>query len=68
MVDERLQLIAALEQQRDQIGCGFEAMTADLIEKVLRGMCDIDGLVTAWRNNGGDKSRAEYQDAISAAK
>lgn len=30
-------------------------------------LSDIGGLVTAWRNNGGDKSRAEYQDAIAAA-
>jgi putative aldouronate transport system substrate-binding protein len=30
-------------------------------------LSDIDGLVSAWRNNGGDKSRAEYQEAIAAA-
>jgi len=28
----------------------------------------LDGLVKDWRTNGGDKSRAEYQDALAAAK
>jgi putative aldouronate transport system substrate-binding protein len=31
-------------------------------------LSDLDGLVSAWRTNGGDKSRAEYQDAIAAAR
>jgi putative aldouronate transport system substrate-binding protein len=31
-------------------------------------LTDLDGLVSAWRTNGGDKSRAEYQDALAAAK
>ena len=31
-------------------------------------LSDLDGLVKAWRTNGGDKGRAEYQDAIAAAK
>jgi putative aldouronate transport system substrate-binding protein len=29
---------------------------------------DLDGLVKAWRDNGGEKARGEYQDAIAAAK
>jgi putative aldouronate transport system substrate-binding protein len=28
-------------------------------------LTDLDGLVNDWRNNGGEKARAEYQDAIS---
>ncbi|MBV8719258.1 MAG: extracellular solute-binding protein [Chloroflexi bacterium] len=31
-------------------------------------LSDLDGLVTAWRTNGGDKSRGEYQDALAAAR
>ena len=27
---------------------------------------DLDGLVTNWRNNGGEKARAEYQEALAA--
>jgi putative aldouronate transport system substrate-binding protein len=29
---------------------------------------DLDGLVRDWRNNGGEKGRGEYQDAIASAK
>jgi len=29
---------------------------------------DLDGLLRDWRTNGGDKARAEYQEAIAAAK
>jgi putative aldouronate transport system substrate-binding protein len=29
-------------------------------------LSDLDGLVRDWRNNGGDKARAEYQDALAA--
>src|SRR5205823_3295608 len=28
-------------------------------------MSDLDGLIRDWRNNGGDKARTEYQEAIS---
>ncbi|HLZ30695.1 MAG TPA: extracellular solute-binding protein [Chloroflexota bacterium] len=31
-------------------------------------LSDLDGLVKDWRNNGGDKARTEYQDAIAAAR
>jgi len=31
-------------------------------------LSDLDGLVRDWRNNGGDKARGEYQDAIAAAR
>jgi putative aldouronate transport system substrate-binding protein len=31
-------------------------------------LSDLDGLVRDWRNNGGDKARAEYQEAIAAAR
>jgi putative aldouronate transport system substrate-binding protein len=31
-------------------------------------LSDLDGLVRDWRNNGGEKSRAEYQDALAAAR
>lgn len=31
-------------------------------------LSDLDGLIAAWRSNGGEKSRAEYQEAIAAAK
>jgi putative aldouronate transport system substrate-binding protein len=28
-------------------------------------LSDLDGLIRDWRNNGGDKSRGEYQDALA---
>lgn len=31
-------------------------------------LSDLDGLVKDWRNNGGDRARGEYQDAIAAVK
>jgi len=31
-------------------------------------LSDLDGLVGAWRSNGGEKSRGEYAEAIAAAK
>ena len=31
-------------------------------------LTDLDGLIKDWRSNGGDKARAEYQEAITAAK
>jgi putative aldouronate transport system substrate-binding protein len=47
-----------------------QAMT-DGVSDIVIGrtqLSDLDGLVKDWRNNGGDKARAEYQDAIAAAK
>jgi len=31
-------------------------------------LTELDSLVADWRTNGGEKARAEYQDAIAAAK
>ncbi|MCA1645693.1 MAG: extracellular solute-binding protein [Chloroflexi bacterium] len=31
-------------------------------------LTDLEGLLKDWRNNGGDKARAEYQDALAAAR
>lgn len=31
-------------------------------------LTDLDGLLKDWRNNGGEKARSEYQEAIAAAK
>jgi putative aldouronate transport system substrate-binding protein len=31
-------------------------------------LSDLDSLVKDWRNNGGDKARGEYQDALAAAR
>jgi hypothetical protein len=31
-------------------------------------LSDLDGLVRDWRNNSGNKARAEYQEAIAAAR
>jgi putative aldouronate transport system substrate-binding protein len=31
-------------------------------------LSELDGLIRDWRNNGGDKARGEYQDALAAAK
>jgi hypothetical protein len=28
---------------------------------------NLVGLIKNWRSNGGDKARAEYQDALAAA-
>src|SRR6266852_1755787 len=47
-----------------------QAMT-DGVSDIVIGraqLSDLDGLVKDWRNNGGDKARAEYQDALAAAK
>jgi putative aldouronate transport system substrate-binding protein len=30
-------------------------------------LSDLDGVVAAWRDKGGDKARGEYQDALAAA-
>jgi putative aldouronate transport system substrate-binding protein len=30
-------------------------------------LSDLDGLVKDWRNNGGDRARVEYQEAIAAS-
>jgi putative aldouronate transport system substrate-binding protein len=47
-----------------------QAMT-DGISDIVIGRAQLsalDGLVKDWRTNGGDKARAEYQDALTAAK
>jgi putative aldouronate transport system substrate-binding protein len=31
-------------------------------------LSDLDGLITSWRANGGDRARTEFQEAIAAAK
>jgi putative aldouronate transport system substrate-binding protein len=33
-----------------------------------RPLSDLDSLVADWRNSVGDKMRAEFQDALAAAK
>jgi putative aldouronate transport system substrate-binding protein len=33
-----------------------------------RPLTDLDGIVAEWRNQAGDKIRAEFQDALEAAK
>ena len=47
-----------------------QAMTDGVSDIVISrtALSDLDSLVKDWRNNGGDKARAEYQDAIAAAK
>jgi putative aldouronate transport system substrate-binding protein len=47
-----------------------QAMT-DGVSDIVIGRAQLsalDGLVKDWRTNGGEKSRAEYQDALAAAK
>jgi putative aldouronate transport system substrate-binding protein len=47
-----------------------QAMT-DGVSDIVVGrapLSNLDGLVRDWRNNGGDKARGEYQDALAAAK
>ena len=39
---------------------------ADIVQG-RRPMSDLDGLVAEWRTTGGDKMRAEYTDALTAA-
>jgi putative aldouronate transport system substrate-binding protein len=42
----------------------------DGVAEVVRGtrpLGDLDALVSEWRTNGGDKIRAEYQEALDAA-
>jgi putative aldouronate transport system substrate-binding protein len=56
----------------------YSAQQALLDQALSDGVSDIvigrseltalDGLLKDWRNNGGDKGRAEYQDALAAAK
>jgi putative aldouronate transport system substrate-binding protein len=46
-----------------------QAMT-DGVSDIVIGrsqLSDLDGLVRDWRNNGGDKARTEYQDALAHA-
>jgi putative aldouronate transport system substrate-binding protein len=47
-----------------------QAMTDGVSDIVIgrRPVSDLDGLVKDWRNNGGEKARGEYQEAIAAAK
>ena len=47
-----------------------QAMSDGLADIVIgrAQLSDLDGLLKDWRNNGGDKARAEYQDALAAAK
>jgi len=33
-----------------------------------RPLTDLDGIVREWRNQAGDKIRAEFQDALEAAR
>jgi putative aldouronate transport system substrate-binding protein len=47
-----------------------QAMT-DGVSDIVIGrtqLSALDGLVKDWQNNGGDKARNEYQDAIAAAR
>ena len=47
-----------------------QAMT-DGVSDIVTGrspLTDLDNLVKDWRNNGGEKSRSEYQEALAAAK
>jgi len=47
-----------------------QAMTDGVADIVISRaqLSDLDGLVKDWRTNGGEKARAEYQEAIAAAK
>jgi putative aldouronate transport system substrate-binding protein len=47
-----------------------QAMSDGLADIVVgrSPLSDLEGLVGAWRSNGGDKARVEYQEAIAAAK
>jgi putative aldouronate transport system substrate-binding protein len=40
---------------------------ADIVQG-RRPLSDLDGLVATWRAQAGDKMRAEFQDALAAAK
>jgi putative aldouronate transport system substrate-binding protein len=46
-----------------------QAMSDGMADIVVgrSALSDLDGLVKDWRNNGGEKARNEYQEAISAA-
>jgi putative aldouronate transport system substrate-binding protein len=46
---------------------GFMGGVSDIIQG-RRPIGDLDSLLTDWRNKAGDKMRAEFQDAIAAAK
>jgi putative aldouronate transport system substrate-binding protein len=49
-------------------------LTQDMIDgvnQILFGRADVsslDGLVKAWRANGGDQIRSEYEDALAKSK
>jgi putative aldouronate transport system substrate-binding protein len=47
-----------------------QAMTDGIADIVIgrTQLSDLDGLLKEWRNNGGEKSRAEYLESIAAAK
>ena len=47
-----------------------QAMT-DGVSDIVIGraqLSDLEGLLKDWRNNGGEKARGEYQDALAALK
>ena len=51
-----------------QVALLDQAMT-DGVSDIVVGrspLSELDNLVQAWRSNGGEKSRAEYQEALAA--
>ena len=67
-VDPTLGLYSATAASSGQLAQDtFMSGVSDIIQG-RRPVTDLDGLVSDWRNNVGDKMRGEFQDAIAAAK
>jgi putative aldouronate transport system substrate-binding protein len=49
----------------------LDQLMTDGVADIVTGrtqLAELDGVVNQWRTNGGDKARAEYQEALAAAK
>ena len=58
---------ATYSTQKVVLDQGMSDGVADIVTG--RGqLSDLDNLVKDWRNNGGEKARGEYQDALAAVK
>src|SRR5438552_8584189 len=58
---------ATYSTQKVVLDQGMSDGVADIITG-RNQLSDLDNLVKEWRSNGGDKARAEYQDALAAVK
>ncbi|MBV9600290.1 MAG: hypothetical protein JOZ87_25990 [Chloroflexi bacterium] len=67
-VDPTLGLYSATAASSGQLAQDTLMSGVSDIVQGRRPISDLDGLVSDWKNNVGDKMRGEFQDAIAAAK